>query len=88
MQNYSFENQQAHATKSIKVFHDQIADVMNDKWIQSLSPLNNYEFQNQDDKGFNSQTLQLVGISLQILSESLQGNKDENKISFSSHGGY
>jgi len=38
-------------------------------------------FQNQDDKGFNSQTLQSVGISSQILSESLQRDKDENNIS-------
>ena len=54
--------------QSSQVFHDPIADMLNIECIQSIPPLTTYEFQNQDDKGFNSQTLQLVGISSQILS--------------------
>ena len=55
--------------------------------IQSLPPLTDYEFQNQDDKFFSKQTFSSVEISSQSLSESLQGDKDENKISVSWHGG-
>ena len=46
---------------SSQVFHDPIADMLDNECIQSLSPLTNYEFQNQNDKGFNSQTLKSVG---------------------------
>ena len=60
---------------------------MNDKFNQNISPLTNYEFQNQDDKGFSSQTLQSLGISSQNVYESLHGDKDENNISVSWHGG-
>jgi len=69
-------------------FQDPIADMLNIEGIQSIPLLTNYDFQNQDDKGFNTQTLQSVGISSQILSESLQGDKDENNISDSWHGGH
>ena len=62
--------------------------MLNIEGIQSIPLLTKYEFHNQDDKGFNSQTLQSVGISSQNLSESLQGDKDENKISVSWHGGH
>ena len=62
--------------------------MLNIEGIQRIPLLNNYDFHNQDDKGFNSQTLQSVGISSQILSEILQGDKDENKISDSWHGGH
>ena len=64
--------------QTFKVFHDPIAHMLDNECIQSLSPLTNYEFQNQDVKGFNCQTLKSVGISSQKLSESLQGDKDEN----------
>ena len=62
--------------------------MLDNECIQILSPLTNSEFQNQDDKGFSSQTLQSIGISSQNLSESLQGDKDENNISVSWHGGH
>ena len=62
--------------------------MLNIEGIQSIPLLTNYDFQNQYDKGFNSQTLQSVGISSQILSESLQGDKDENSISYSWYGGH
>ena len=71
-----------------QVFHYPIADMLNIECIQSQPPLINYEFQNQDDKTFSGQTLQSVGISSQILSESLQEDKDENNISISGHGGH
>ena len=48
-----------------QVFHDPITDMLDIECIQSPPPLTNYEFQNQDDKSFNSQTLQSVGISSQ-----------------------
>ena len=69
-------------------FQDPIADMLNIEGIQSIPLLTNYDFQNQDDKGFNTQTLQSVGISSQILSEILQGDKDENSVLESWHGGY
>ena len=56
--------------------------------IQSLPPLTIYEFQDQDDKSFLKQTFSSVEISSQSLFESLQGDKDENKISVSWHGGH
>ena len=56
--------------------------------IQRIPPLTNYDFQNQDDKSFNSQTLRSGKISSQILSEILQGDKDENNILVSWHGGH
>ena len=62
--------------------------MLNIEGIQSIPLLTNYGFQNQDDKGFNSQTLQSVKISSHILSEILQGDKDENNISDSWHGGH
>ena len=71
-----------------QVFQDPIEDMLNIEGIQSILLLTNYEFQNRDDKGFNSKTLQSVGISSQILSESLQGDKDENNISYSWYGGH
>ena len=70
-----------------QVFHDPIADMLDIECIQRIPPLTNYDFQNQDDKGFNSQTLQSGKISSQILSESLQEDKYENNISYSWHGG-
>ena len=71
-----------------QVFQDPIVDMLNIEGIQSIPLLTNYDFQNQYDNDFNSQTLQSVGISSQILSESLQGDKDENNISNSWHGGH
>ena len=62
--------------------------MLNIEGIQSIPLLTNYDFQNQDDKGFNTQKLQSVGISSQILSESLQGDKDENNISYSWYAGH
>ena len=62
--------------------------MLDNECIQILSPLTNYEFQNQDDKGFSSQILQSLGISSQKLSKILQGDKDENNISIPWHGGH
>lgn len=62
--------------------------MLDDEYNQKFSPFTNYEIQNQDDKGFTKQTFQSVEISSQILSENLQGDKDENDISLSWHGGH
>ena len=60
----------------------------NDKCNQSLSPFIDYELQDQDDKSFLKQTFPSVKISSQNLFESFQGDKDENNISVSWHGGH
>ena len=57
--------------------------MLDNECIQSIYPLTNYEFQNQDDKVFGSKKSQSLGISSQILAGSLQGDKDENNISVS-----
>lgn len=62
--------------------------MLDDECNQNFSSLTNYEIQNQDDKGFTGQTFQSVEISSQSLSKNLQGDKDENDISLSWHGGH
>jgi len=62
--------------------------VLDNECNQNFSPLTSYEIQDQNDKGFISQTFQLVEISSQSLSENLQGDKDGNDISVSWHGGH
>lgn len=57
--------------QSFKVFHDQIADVMNDKCNQNLSPLTKFKLQYQYDKSFSRHACPSVEISSQSLSESL-----------------
>ena len=71
-----------------QVFQDPIGDMLNIEGIQRNPLLTNYDFHNQDDKGFDTQTLQSGKISSQILSEILQGDKDENNILDSWHGGH
>ena len=73
---------------SSQVFHDPIADMLDNEWIQSLYPLIGYEIQDQDDKSFLKLTFSSIEISSQSLSESLQGDKYENNISVSWHGGH
>ena len=58
--------------QSFKFFHHQIADVMNDKCNQNLSPLTNYKLQYQDDKCFSRHACPSVEISSQSLSENLK----------------
>ena len=74
--------------QSFQVLYDPIADILDDGWNQNFSPLTNYEIQDQDDKGFISQTFQSVEISSQSLYENMQGNKDKIDILVSWHGGH
>lgn len=62
--------------------------MLDDECNQNFYPLTNYEIRNQYDKGFTRKTFQSVEISSQSLSKNLQGDKDENEISLSWHGGH
>ena len=72
-----------------RIFQDfPIVDMLDNEFIQSLSPSIDYELQDQDDKSFLKQTLKSVGTSSQILSKSLQGDTDGNNILVSWNGGH
>ena len=82
-----------------KIFHDPIADMLDNERIQSISSFIDYELQDQDDKNFLKQTFSSVEISSQSLSENLkvsqnnhrlilQGNKVKNDNLVSWHGGH
>ena len=58
--------------------------MLDNECIQSLSPFIEYELQDQDDESLFKQTFSSVEIS----SQSLQRDKDENNISISWHGGH
>ena len=69
--------------QSFQIFHGPIIDGLDGECNQNFSSLTNNQIQDQDDKGYISQTFQSEKILSQSLFENMEGYKGESDISIS-----